>query len=57
MEDVVAKVRRRGGNADVVEKALSVLERIDQARAERLRARPRAELREGPVPIYPVPAL
>jgi hypothetical protein len=57
MEDVVAKVRRRGGNADVVEKALSVLERIDQARAERLRARPRAELREGPVPIYPVPAI
>jgi hypothetical protein len=57
MEEVIVKARRRGGNADVVEKALSVLERIDRGRADRLRARPRAERRGGPALLYPAPAL
>jgi hypothetical protein len=57
MEEVIVKARRRGGNADVVEKALSVLERIDRGRADRLRARPRAEMRGGPALLYPAPAL
>ncbi len=57
MEEVVLKARRRGGNRDVVEQALSVLERVDRERAERLRTRPRAGVLGSATAMYPSPAL
>ncbi len=61
MEEVVAKARRHGGNREVVERALSVLERIDRERAERLRARGDGRARGSASALmpglYPSPAL
>jgi hypothetical protein len=57
MEEVILKARRRGGNPEVVQKALSVLERVDRDRAERLRARPQARTFSGARAIYPSPAI
>ncbi len=61
MEEVVAKARRHGGNHEVVERALSVLESIDPERAERLRARGSGKARGGASALaptlYPSPTL